>query len=600
MRKIVKWTAGVIIIGIGLTASPVNAQSLKVVYPPANHETTAASIFIIGSAPPQGNVIINGNIVRRSPQGHFAPSIPLKVGENEVVIRYGKEEIKRTIVRKDNQPAWEEVETLSSNLITPREDISVLPGENVCFTAITPTEAKTTVTIGGRKIPLTPDWKQPLPPNSAVLVGDNQTTPAVGKTGENPQPRLWHRVVGCVSFESPAEFLQPVFSMDYNNKTVERKGTGRINILNPQQLPVVEVTSIQGITRTGPGVDYSRLTPLPRGVKATVTGRNGEWLRLDYGGWIKAGETRIVPGNAPPVSLIRSITSRLTQDSLDVIFPLEVQVPITIRQDSRTLTLTLYNTIAQTDIIRFDDNPLVERLDWHQKAPTQVEYVFTFKHPQQWGYDAHYQGSNLILSLRLPPRLHSKIFGSTIVIDPGHGGEESGALGPTGVAEKEINLKVALLLAQQLEKKGALVYLTRKEDEFVSLKNRQDIIAKIRPTLAISLHYNALPDGGDAEKTKGISTYWYHPQAHDLAVYLHNYLTEKLNRPSYGVYWNNLALTRPQVAPTVLLELGFIINPEEFEWIVNPQAQKKLAATIADAIENWLLEKKRYDEWRPK
>jgi N-acetylmuramoyl-L-alanine amidase len=89
--------------------------------------------------------------------------------------------------------------------------------------------------------------------------------------------------------------------------------------------------------------------------------------------------------------------------------------------------------------------------------------------------------------------------------------------------------------------------------------------------------------------TKGVAAFWYHPQAHNLAVFLHNYIVKQLNRPSYGVYWNNLALTRPASAPSVLLELGFMINPNEFEWIVNPQEQKKLANAIAQGITHYLL-----------
>ena len=73
-----------------------------------------------------------------------------------------------------------------------------------------------------------------------------------------------------------------------------------------------------------------------------------------------------------------------------------------------------------------------------------------------------------------------------------------------------------------------------------------------------------------------------------MAVFLHNYLVEKLDRPSYGVFWNNLALTRPTVTPSVLLELGFMINPYEFEWIMNSQEQQKLAKTLADGIVEWI------------
>jgi len=57
------------------------------------------------------------------------------------------------------------------------------------------------------------------------------------------------------------------------------------------------------------------------------------------------------------------------------------------------------------------------------------------------------------------------------------------------------------------------------------------------------------------------------------------------------VFWNNLALTRPSVAPAVLLELGFMINPVEFEWIVNSREQKKLAHTLADGIVQWVKPK---------
>jgi N-acetylmuramoyl-L-alanine amidase len=62
------------------------------------------------------------------------------------------------------------------------------------------------------------------------------------------------------------------------------------------------------------------------------------------------------------------------------------------------------------------------------------------------------------------------------------------------------------------------------------------------------------------------------------------------------VFWNNLALTRPHVAPSVLLELGFMINPTEFEWIVNPQAQEQLAETLADGVAEWVQRQGRTEQ----
>jgi len=178
--------------------------------------------------------------------------------------------------------------------------------------------------------------------------------------------------------------------------------------------------------------------------------------------------------------------------------------------------------------------------------------------------------------------------GIKILLDPGHGGpEDSGSVGPTGYPEKAVALVVSKLVRDQLVARGATVYMTREEDKDVGLQERVDMIEKMQPAIAISLHYNALPDDGDAINTKGVGTFWYNTQAHSLAMFLHNYLVQKLGRPSYGVFWNNLALTRPHTTPSVLLELGFMINPVEFEWVSNPQEQQKLAVALADGITQW-------------
>ena len=65
-------------------------------------------------------------------------------------------------------------------------------------------------------------------------------------------------------------------------------------------------------------------------------------------------------------------------------------------------------------------------------------------------------------------------------------------------------------------------------------------------------------------------------------------MVENLGRVDGGIFWNNLALTRPSEAPAVVLELGFMSNPEEFEWIADEEAQRALAQVLADGIAKWL------------
>jgi N-acetylmuramoyl-L-alanine amidase len=239
-----------------------------------------------------------------------------------------------------------------------------------------------------------------------------------------------------------------------------------------------------------------------------------------------------------------------------------------------------------------DDNPLIARLDWQQVAPGKAQYTFNLKKSQQWGYKLRYEGTSLVLSLRHPPVLAGKgrqpLAGVKILVDAGHGGKESGAPGPTGYLEKDVNLAVSKLVQAELIKLGATVVMTRQDDRDVSLNERAAKIDREEPALAVSIHYNSLPDNGDLEKTKGVGTFWYNTSSHGLAIFMQNHLVKQLQRPSYGVFWNNLALTRPTTAPAVLLELGFMTNPNEFEWVTNAQEQKKLARSIAQGINEWL------------
>lgn len=613
------------VLGLSIMAvavsSPVYAgEALKVVYPVDGHTTSAKQIFFIGTAPPEGEVTINGQpIANRSPSGNFAPSLPLQEGENTFTLKHQEQTLTLKITRTAAATAPTETQFVEDSL-TPAVAISRQPQEPICFSAIATPDAEVSVKLDGQTIPLHSQDAVALPPNSAVLTDQNQPDQASGK------------YQGCAAFTEPGELGQPLFQLRKEGRTLKQKGPGSISILNPTEFESIEVLSDQGVARTGPSTNYSRLTPLPKGTQARITGREDEWLRLDYGGWIKAAETQPLPEGLRPHAIIRSFRSRVMPKWTEVTFPLTAAVPVSVEQRDRTFTLTLHNATAQTDTHAIKDDPIIERLDWSQPEPNKIQYHFQFKTYQQWGYKLRYEGTNLVLSLRHPPvaisgtrsssithlflrrhlarqgqpslsstsQVHARnrppgievspyLTGVKILVDPGHGGTELGAVGPTGVPEKTINLQVSKLLREELQKRGATVVMTREEDVNVSLGDRAQMIQTQDPTIALSVHYNALPDNGDAINTAGIGMFWYHAQAHDLSEFLYEYITTELDRPRYGVFWNNLALTRPTAAPAVLLELGFMINPTEFEWVSDPNAQQQLASTLADGITAWLL-----------
>ena len=567
--------------------SPQIAQSqmqpspgaLFVAYPPAEHQTVADRIFFIGTADPAAPVTINGQTIEnRSSDGHFAPTLPLSLGENTFTLQQGDETLTLQITRVSIEPPLPEGVGFAEGTLSPSADIARLPGELVCLSAIATPNASVTATLGSETIALTPQTSIDLPPNSSVLT--DQTAPVTLSATE---------YAGCLMPDEPGLLGAPQFTLTAQGETTTATADGAVTILSPTELEVAEVTSAQGVARTGPSTSYSRITPLPAGTRAAVTGRDGEWLRLDYGGWIKEAETTVSRTSVPPNSIIRGISANHTGEKwTEVVFPLQTPVPISIEQDRQSLTLTLHNTTPQTDTIYFSNDPVVERMDFNSVLPDSAQYTFHFKQPQQWGYKTRYDGTSLILSIRHAPPDNS-LRGTTILLDPGHGSDaDLGARGPNGYPEKDVTLIVSKLVRDELESRGASVVMTREGDDDLFPADRVEVIDATEPTMALSIHYNALPDAGNALERAGIGNFWYHPQAHDLATFLHDYLVEELDRDSYGVFWNNLALSRPNVTIAVLLELGFMINPEEFEWITDEDAQRELAVTLVDGLEVWM------------
>jgi N-acetylmuramoyl-L-alanine amidase len=389
---------------------------------------------------------------------------------------------------------------------------------------------------------------------------------------------------GCGSLKQVQSYTTAVVRLRRGGQEVTQNLPVAITVVPAAPLAIAVVKVPQGVTRTGPSTDFSRLTPLPQGTMAYVTARQGDWVRLgmgEYGTWMRQQEVTLRPGVLLPPATLRSVVARDRSPWTEIRFPLSRPVPLSVEQRPDRLRLTLFGVAAQTDTIAFPD------LYWEAAAGDRL--IYTLERPQ-WGYRLRYDGTTLVLSLRQPPPSR-QMRGQTILLDPGHGGpEDLGARGSTGYPEKAVTLTVSRLLQRELERRGAKVILTRTEDRDVGLQERVTQIEQVQPAIALSVHYNALPDDGDAAGTAGIGTFWFHPQSQPLAQRLHDDLTQRLQRPSYGVFWNNLALTRPTTAPAVLLELGFMIHPEEFSWIVNPTEQQKLAIAIADSLERYFAQ----------
>jgi len=191
-------------------------------------------------------------------------------------------------------------------------------------------------------------------------------------------------------------------------------------------------------------------------------------------------------------------------------------------------------------------------------------------------------------------RTDGGVKGKVITIDPGHGGSDPGAVSKKGTYEKTITLSMAKKLKAELEKMGAVVYLTRTADVDVAGKNaedaaelqaRVDIAENHCSDLFISLHINASVN----KKASGISTYYYAKSDYDgkLANCIHKQLTTNFGMNDMGVRQANFYVTKRCCMPAVLMELGFISNIKEEKTIKGSWFQDKAMDLIAKGIREY-------------
>lgn len=218
----------------------------------------------------------------------------------------------------------------------------------------------------------------------------------------------------------------------------------------------------------------------------------------------------------------------------------------------------------------------------------------------------------------------------TIVIDAGHGGKDAGAIGYKQRMEKHLVLDMALQLGKALKQRGHKVFYTRDKDVFINLRDRTKVANDKNADLFISLHANAAPTEAKKLSMKGLETFFLSPDRSERSknvaalenqsdmeemdfyskeTFLNVFNREKIvlsNKVAIDVQSNMLKAAKKKYSvedggvreapfwvlvgatmPSVLIELGYISNPEESDNMFNPQYQKLLVEGISDGIEQY-------------
>ena len=194
----------------------------------------------------------------------------------------------------------------------------------------------------------------------------------------------------------------------------------------------------------------------------------------------------------------------------------------------------------------------------------------------------------LLQAQNLPQK--TNLTGATIVIDPGHGGNDTGATYVTNSQnpayfEKTYTFQLAKKVAQALRRQGARVYLTRNKDEYVSLGARTRLAERVHADLFISFHFDSSPSENEAS---GFTTYYYHRKNHSRAIaQAISKAFNNLSLTNRGVDFGDFYVLRDNKQPAVLLEMGYINSSKDYQQIKSANYQQKIVTDLILGLKNY-------------
>ena len=610
------------IVNMSAQADPVSQSpeaapaGIFLAYPKERSTISAPSTFLVGCCPAGSSLSCQGIPVKLNANGFFAHVVNLKPGVNNITLERdgaGTTGRRITVIRdRPPEPLPTSPLRFAPDSLEPAADMGLMPGDILGLAVRASPGARLDVLLGKHKVSLrSPAGGGKRQPDDPGINRGLMTT--YGKSYQRfpaHQPDLYtgfYRVTADDRWQN----LRPKFVLSRGRRSVQLLAKARLTSVEQPRL--ARTVHDETVVRLGPG--QARTTPVSAGVRLLVDGWLGDSLRCSLAPgrhvWIARDDLSFEEeAGQAPAAAVRAVNVERERYGARIVIPLSQRLPYQVEQQMKPnrLVLRIYGATADTDWITQAPPPggtdLVDTVTWKQPGEGTYELTVNLAANRQWGFFVSYEGTSLVLHIKGPPQLQDDkgpLGGLIVCLDPGHGGEETGSIGPSGWRESAVNLAIALRLEELLKEKGATVTMTRhSEEEGPSLADRVEMATRARADLLISIHNNALPDGMDPISEHGTSSYWYHPQALELARSLKRALTAGIGFPDFGTFYQNLALARPSAMLATLVEVGFMINPDEYAELINPDFQRRVAASLSQGVSEYLAQTLKAEQSAPR
>jgi N-acetylmuramoyl-L-alanine amidase len=556
---------------------------LRVVFPADGDTINFSQVRYAGSALPTAKVWVQGLQTKVYPSGAFVGLIPLEPGNNKITFivedSLGVLIETRSVFRKSPVLPYPERPTrINPKHIKPETDVYLSPGDILEVEFLGSPKGRATFSID--------------------KIAKNLNMVEMSKRSANRSLKGLYK--GYILIPELTRYKpKPVqFKLrGQDGRTVKVKSKGKIHVI-PDFLPLVGVTvdSIN-LIRTKPNGEI--WMELPAGIRMQIRGeRDGVkkvQLAKNVMGYISSTSLLHEPIGTPlPRATVGSISSLVVNDWVQIRVNLTEKVPYKIEQflEPSALEITFYRAQQAPQWITYpaDDNT-IRFIRWRQQSSEVFVLRIELNQKQQWGYYGRYVGKRFWLSIRKTPKLStnpdSLLKGLIITVDAGHGGEFEGAISPTGLQEKKVNLQYAMKVAEMLQAEGATVVRTRVQDTTMTLRDRISMARQAQSHIFISLHNNSIGPSSDPLIPRGTSTYYTIPQSYENAKSVYLELL-KLGLTPYGRISSTYFVTRQTDMITFLVEGAFMTHPEDEMLLMNDDFLHELARAVVNGIKKFV------------
>lgn len=373
-----------------------------------------------------------------------------------------------------------------------------------------------------------------------------------------------------------------------------------ISIQEQDKLPLLKTKNLEsillydlGIVRLGGPIRAE----LDSGIILQSTGKFGDRyrVRLDNTefGYIDEKDVETIPGmTARPSYYINSLFVSRDDDYDQIVIPYPEPIPYLVNPypEQKMICLILYGVKTNsTWLTHHDSLAYIRQVTWEQIQPETYKITIYLKTAKIWGYSIQRKNNNLVLSLKHPPQLRIENdsinpSGLTIGMEAGHGGNNPGAIGLSGLEEKDLNLEMVTRLEELCVQNGLKVIQIRSSDEEMSLTEKRQRIEQDKPDLFISLHANAASTENSYLGANGTSTYYHNPYWYDFARIIYHQLIE-LPIGHFGMIGSfNYKPIRMTSRPAILIEQAFLSHAEDEEKLSSQEFKHQMAEQILKGI----------------